>query len=50
MPCKCGHPIRDHEWTFYTGTLQPCTRCYCKDFKEETDEQKLKDFIKKGIW
>lgn len=50
MTCKCGHPIKDHDWNFVIGEVQPCNRCDCTDFKEETNKRKLKRFIKKGIW
>ena len=50
MPCECGHQIRDHRWRLYGGDPQKCNRCNCKGFKEELDEKKIDDFIKRGIW
>ncbi len=50
MVCKCSHPIRDHDWALEINKLEPCNRCNCKTYKEETSERKLKKFIKKGIW
>ncbi len=50
MPCTCGHQIRDHKWKLKEGELEPCLRCGCKDFKEETSERKINKHIKKGIW
>lgn len=35
MPCVCDHEIRKHDWNLHRGQLQPCTKCDCKDYKEE---------------
>lgn len=38
MACKCGHQLKDHEWTLIHDGPQPCTLCDCKDFKDEDDD------------